>query len=75
DAYHMSYVYLTQCMQIVSRSQSASKWMSDDLYDRAARQDKRYHIVDGANHMVLYDCCAVVAEAMSVVAPCFEQTL
>lgn len=27
--------------------------MSDDLYDRASSQDKRYHIVEGANHMDL----------------------
>ena len=52
-----------------------SKWMSDDLYDRASSQDKRYHIVEGANHMDLYDGKAYVAEAISVLAPFFEETL
>ncbi len=75
DAYHMAEVYLTQPMQIVAGSQAGSKWMSDDLYDRASSRDKRYHIVEGANHMDLYDGKAYVAEAISVLAPFFEETL
>lgn len=75
DAYHMAEVYLTQPMQIVAGSLAGSKWMSDDLYDRASSQDKRYHIVEGANHMDLYDGKAYVAEAISVLAPFFEETL
>ena len=62
----MAEVYLTQPMQIVAGSQAGSKWMSDDLYDRASSQDKRYHIVEGK---------AYVAEAISVLAPFFEETL
>ncbi len=65
----------TQPTQIVAGSQAGSKWMSDDLYDRASSQDKRYHIVEGANHMDLYDGKAYVAEAISVLAPFFEETL
>ncbi len=49
--------------------------MSDDLYDRALSQDKRYDIVEGANHTDLYDAKATVAEAISVLAPFFEETL
>lgn len=75
DAYHMAEVYLTQPTQIVAGSQAGSKWMSDDLYDRTSSQDKRYHIVEGANHMDLYDGKAYVAEAISVLAPFFEETL
>ncbi len=75
DAYHMAEVYLTQPMQIVAGSQAGSKWMSDDLYDRASSQDKRYHIVEGANHMDLYDGKVYMAEAISVLAPFFEETL
>ena len=75
DAYHMAEVYLTQPIQIVAGSQAGSKWMSDDLYDRASSQDKRYHIVEGANHMDLYDGKVYMAEAISVLAPFFEETL
>ncbi|MSH55108.1 alpha/beta hydrolase, partial [Escherichia coli] len=42
---------------------------------RASSQDKRYHIVEGANHMDLYDGKVYVAEAISVLAPFFEETL
>ncbi|GCT04500.1 hypothetical protein HmCmsJML016_04373 [Escherichia coli] len=42
--------------------------MSDDLYDRESSQDKRYHIVEGANHMDLYDGKVYVAEAISVLS-------
>lgn len=68
----MAEVYLTQPIQIVAGSRR-SKWMSDDLYDRASSRDKRYHIVEGANHMDLYDGKVYVAEAISVLAPFFEK--
>jgi hypothetical protein len=75
DAYHMAEIYLTQPLQIVAGSVAGSKWMSDDIYDRAASDDKRYHIVEGANHMDMYDGEGYVTEAVSVLAPFFEETL
>lgn len=75
DAYHMANVYLTQPMQIVAGSVAGSKWMSEDLFDRAASTDKAFHIVEGANHMDLYDGEAFVAEAVSVLAPFFTAKL
>lgn len=71
DAYHMADVYLTQPIQIVAGSVAGSKWMSDDLFDRAASTDKSFHIVEGANHMDLYDGQKFVDEAVSVLAPFF----
>jgi fermentation-respiration switch protein FrsA (DUF1100 family) len=75
DAYHMADVYLTQPIQIVAGSKAGSKWMSDDLFDRAASTDKSFHIVEGANHMDFYDGQAFVDEAVSVLAPFFRQKL
>lgn len=75
DAYHMADVYLTQPIQIVAGSAAGSKWMSDDLYDRAASPDKAFHIVEGANHMDLYDGEAFVDEAVSVLASFFTAKL
>lgn len=75
DAYHMADVYLTQPIQIVAGSKAGSKWMSDDLYDRAASTDKSFHIVEGANHMDLYDGKTFVDEAVSVLAPFFKAKL
>lgn len=75
DAYHMADVYLTQPIQIVAGSLAGSKWMSDDLFDRAASTDKAFHVVEGANHMDLYDGAAFVDEAVSVLAPFFKAKL
>ena len=75
DAYHMAEVYLTQPLQIVAGSAAGSKWMSDDLFDRAASEDKSFHIVEGANHMDLYDGRKFVDEAVAVLAPFFKAKL
>lgn len=75
DAYHMADVYLTQPIQIVAGSVAGSKWMSDDLFDRAVSTDKAFHIVEEANHMDLYDGQTFVDEAVSVLAPFFKAKL
>ncbi|TNE42149.1 MAG: alpha/beta hydrolase [Alphaproteobacteria bacterium] len=75
DAYFMADVYLTQPLQVIAGSVAGSKWMSDDLFERAASTDKQFHIVEGANHMDLYDGKKYVDEACSVLSPFFEQKL
>ncbi|QDH17189.1 alpha/beta hydrolase [Swingsia samuiensis] len=75
DAYHMAETYLTQPIQIVVGSDAGSKWMSDDLYNRAASTDKSVHIIKGASHMDLYDRENFVTEAVSVLAPFFHAKL
>lgn len=54
---------------------AGSKWMSDDLYQRAGSKNKNFHIVEGANHMQLYDVRKYVDEAVSVLAPFFKENL
>lgn len=75
DAYHKAEAFLTQPIQIVAGSVAGSKWMSDDLFARAASADKRFHVVEGANHMSLYDVPKYVDEAVSVLAPFFRSRL
>lgn len=75
DAYARAEAYLTQPLQIVAGSGAGSKWMSDDLFERAASTDKHFHVVEGANHMDLYDRETFVAEAVSVLAPFFQRIL
>lgn len=75
DAYHMADVYLTQPMQIIAGSKAGSKWMSDDLFQRAASTNKHFHIVEGANHMSMYDGANYIDEAVSVLAPFFKENL
>ncbi|MCF6774150.1 alpha/beta hydrolase [Corynebacterium parakroppenstedtii] len=75
DAFHKAEAYLTQPLLIVAGSEAGSKWMSDDLYERAASTDKSQHVVDGANHMDLYDGEKEVAEAVSKLGPFFSDRL
>lgn len=75
DAYNKAEAFLTQPLQIVAGGVAGSKWMSDDLFNRAASKDKSFHVVEGANHMSLYDVTKYVDEAISVLAPFFQRTL
>ncbi|WP_216613085.1 hypothetical protein [Myxococcus xanthus] len=56
-------------------SKAGSKWMCDDLLARAASKDKVMHVVEGANHMELYDVPKSVDETTSKLAPLFEEKL
>jgi len=75
DAFNFAEVFLTQPLLILAGSKAGSKWMSDDLYKRAASTNKNYHVVEGANHMSLYDVPQYVDEAVSVLAPFFKENL
>ncbi len=75
DAFHKAEAFLTQPLLTVVGSVAGSKWMSDDLMQRAASGDKKMYIVEGANHMDLYDGEAEISEAISVLAPFFDRTL
>lgn len=75
DAFFKAEAFLTQPLLTVVGSVAGSKWMSDDLIVRAASADKTMHIVDGANHMDLYDGDAEITEAVSVLEPFFKRTL
>ncbi len=75
DAYNKAEAFFNQPLQIIAGSNAGSKWMSDDLFERVASKDKKFHLVEGANHMSLYDVPKYVNEAVSVLAPFFKQHL
>lgn len=75
DAYHMSEAFLTQPLLMVVGSNAGSKWMSDDLIERASSNDKTEYVVDGANHMSLYDGEDYINEAVSQLVLFFEKNL
>ncbi|UXI02592.1 alpha/beta hydrolase [Photobacterium sp. TY1-4] len=75
DAYNKAEAFLTQPLQVIAGSEAGSKWMSDDMFARAASKDKQFHVVEGANHMSLYDVPQYVDEAVSVLAPFFQAKL
>lgn len=75
DAYNKAEAFLTQPILSVAGSKAGSKWMSDDLITRAASKDKRLYVVEGADHMDLYDGMKYVDEAVSQLAPFFQAKL
>lgn len=75
DAYNKAEAFLTQPLVAIAGSVAGSKWMSEDLIQRAASQDKTLHIVEGANHMELYDIPQYVDEASNVLADFFKMKL
>lgn len=75
DAYHKAEAFLTQPILTVAGSVAGSKWMSDDLLARAASTDKQMHVIEGANHMSLYDKQPYVDEAVSILAQFFQTRL
>jgi fermentation-respiration switch protein FrsA (DUF1100 family) len=75
DAFHKAEAFFTQPLLAIAGSEAGSKWMSDDLYERVASEDKSFHVVEGANHMELYDGEAEVAEAVGKLGPFFSDKL
>ncbi|MCB9917362.1 MAG: alpha/beta hydrolase [Planctomycetes bacterium] len=75
DAYNKAEAFLTQPLLVIAGSEAGSKWMSDDLVKRAASSDKQLYVVEGANHMSLYDVPQYVDEAVAKLASFFEHRL
>lgn len=75
DAYHKAEAFLTQPVLAVAGSVAGSKWMSEDLMARAASTDKTLHVIEGANHMSLYDVPEYVDQAVAQLGEFFNRTL
>ena len=75
DAYNKAEAFFTQPLLAIVGSVAGSAWMSDDLLERAATSDKRKYIIEGANHMSLYDRENYVNEAVGQLAPFFQKKL
>ncbi|MCC7253921.1 alpha/beta hydrolase [Hyphomicrobium sp.] len=75
DAFHLVDLFLTQPIQIVAGENAGTRWISEDLFRRAASKDKHLHIVPGASHIGMYDKPDLVTEAMSKLGPFFKSKL
>lgn len=75
DAYHKAEAFLTQPILSIVGSNAGSKWMSEDLITRSASQNKTLYIIEGANHMELYDRKAYVSEAVTQLSQFFKSNL
>lgn len=75
DAFHLAELFLTQPLQLVAGEDAGTRWISEDLFRRAASRNKHLHIVPGASHIGMYDKSDLVSEAMSKLAPFFKTNL
>lgn len=75
DAYNKAGAFFTQPLLMIVGSNAGSAWMSDDLLNTAATTDKTKYVVEGANHMSLYDVENYVNEAAGQLAPFFKNKL
>ncbi len=75
DAFNMADLFLTQPLQIIAGSEAGSRWMSEKLYEQAASAKKSLHIVEGADHMEMYDIPQYVNEAVAVLVPFFKNNI
>lgn len=69
DAFHLVDLFLNQPIQIVAGEDAGTRWITEDLFRRAASKDKHLHIVPGGTHVGLYDKPDLVSEAMSKLGP------
>ncbi|MCH7394076.1 alpha/beta hydrolase [Acinetobacter dispersus] len=75
DAYNKAEAFFTQPLLAIAGSVAGSKWMSEDLINRAASTDKQLYVVVGANHMSLYDKLNFVDEAVDQLSQFFSTKL
>ncbi|XXF77735.1 alpha/beta hydrolase [Myxococcaceae bacterium GXIMD 01537] len=75
DAFHLAELLLTQPLRLIAGSKAGSRWHSETVFEKAASRDKQLHIVEGANHMDLYDRPPFVAEAMAQLIPFYRAKL
>ncbi|UXJ50763.1 alpha/beta hydrolase [Pseudomonas citronellolis] len=75
DAFHLVELFLTQPIQIVAGEQAGTRWISEDLFRRAASKDKHLHIAPGGTHIGMYDKPELVGEAMAKLGPFFKAHL
>ncbi|BFO67519.1 alpha/beta hydrolase [Chryseobacterium sp. KCF3-3] len=75
DAYNKAESFFTQPLLAIIGSVAGSAWMSDDLLKIAATSDKKKYIIEGANHMSLYDRENNVNEAVDQLVTFFSEKL
>lgn len=75
DAYNKAEAFFTQPLLAVVGSNAGSAWMSEDLISRAASTDKIKYVIEGANHMTLYDGEKEVNEAVGQLTLFFKKNL
>lgn len=75
DAFNNVELFLTQPVQIVAGSEAGTRWISEDLFRRAASEDKDLLIVEGGTHIGMYDQPTLVGAALGKLVPFYRAHL
>ncbi|WP_342379985.1 alpha/beta hydrolase [Myxococcus stipitatus] len=75
DAFHLAELLMTQPLRLFAGSKAGSLWHSQQVFERAASGNKQLHIVEGANHIDLYDGSRYVSEVLAKLVPFFREQL
>ncbi|MFV9288563.1 alpha/beta hydrolase [Citrobacter freundii] len=75
DAFNLANIFLTQPMLVIAGSEAGTRWMTEEIYQRAASQNKNLHIVNGATHIAMYDQPEYVSEAAGKFVSFFAEHL
>lgn len=75
DAFNLADIFLTQPMLVIAGSEAGTRWMTEEIYQRAASQNKNLHIVNGATHIAMYDQPEYVSEATGKFVSFFAENL
>lgn len=75
DAFNNAEIFLTQPMFVIAGSEAGTRWLTEDIYQRAASQNKSIHLVDGATHISMYDIPEHVTEALNKLVPFYTENL
>lgn len=75
DAFSNLELFLTQPLQVIAGSDAGTRWMSEELYRRAASNDKDLLIVEGGTHMGMYDQPHLVTATLKKLVPFYSKYL
>ncbi len=75
DAYNKAEAFFTQPLLAIVGSDAGSAWMSDDILQSAVSSYKKKVILEGANHMSLYDKEIYVRQAIEQLTIFFTETI
>ena len=75
DAFSNVELFLTQPLLVIAGSDAGTRWISEDLHQRAASTDKELLIVEDGTHIGMYDRPELVGPALEKLVPFYRKYL
>lgn len=75
DAFHLADQFLTQPILMIVGSEAKSQWHSQRIIQKTVSRHKMLHIIDGANHIDLYDNQIYINRAIQQIMIFLEKML